>query len=236
MSAPLYLLPSPLGEADFSLLFPPFNLEIINNIDHYIVEELRTARRLLRKMNIKKSIEELSFSLLNEHTKNANLNEYLMPCLEGKNMGLLSEAGTPCIADPGSSIVAKAHQLGIEVIPLIGPNSIMLALMASGFNGQHFTFNGYLPIDRQKRESEIRFLETLLKKNGYTQIFIETPYRNNHVLDSILTICAPETQLCIACNLATSEQWVKSQSVSRWRKEKIDLYKKPVVFLLGRIS
>jgi len=234
MSAPLYLLPAPLGEADFNLLFPPFNQEIINSIDHYIVEELRTARRLLRKMNINKPIEELSFTLLNEHTKNANLNEYLTPCLEGKNMGLLSEAGTPCIADPGSSVVAKAHQLGIEVIPLIGPNSIMLALMASGFNGQHFAFHGYLPVDRNQRETEIRFLESLLKKNGQTQIFIETPYRNNHVLDSILTVCAPETRLCVACQLATPEQWVKSQSVSKWRKENVDLHKKPVVFLLGR--
>ena len=234
MSAPLYLIPAPLGEADFSLLFPPFNLEIINSIDHYIVEELRTARRLLRKMNIQKSIDELTFSLLNEHTKNADLNEYLSPCLSGNPMGLLSEAGTPCIADPGSSVVAKAHQLGIEVIPLIGPNSIMLALMASGFNGQYFTFNGYLPIDRNQRETEIRFLETLLKKNGQTQIFIETPYRNNHLLDSFLTVCASETRLCVACNLSTPEQWIKSQSISKWRKEKIDLHKKPVVFLLGR--
>jgi 16S rRNA (cytidine1402-2'-O)-methyltransferase len=234
MPAPLYLLPAPLGESDFNLLFPPFNLEIINHIDHYIVEELRTARRLLRKMDIHKPIEQLSFYLLNEHTKNVNLNEYLMPCMEGKNMGLFSEAGTPCIADPGSSIVAKAHQLGIEVIPLIGPNSIMLALMASGLNGQYFAFQGYLPVDRQQRETEIRFLESLLKKNGQTQIFIETPYRNNHLLDSILTVCAPETRLCVACHLATPEQWVKSQSVSKGRKEKIDLHKKPVVFLLGR--
>lgn len=234
MTAPLYLLPAPLGEADFSLLFPPFNIEIINSIDYYIVEELRTARRLLRKMNISKPIDHLFFNLLNEHTKNVNLNDYLAPCLDGKPVGLLSEAGTPCIADPGNSVVAKAHQLEIEVIPLIGPNSIMLALMASGFNGQHFTFNGYLPVDRQQRETEIRFLESLLKKNGQTQIFIETPYRNNHLLDSILTVCAPETRLCVACNLATPEQWIKSLSVSKWRKEKIDLHKKPVVFLLGR--
>ncbi len=233
-SAPLYLLPAPLGEADFNLLFPPFNLEIINSIHYYIVEELRTARRLLRKMNINKPIEQLTFSLLNEHTKNVNPNDYLAPCLAGNPMGLLSEAGTPCIADPGSSLVAKAHQLGIEVIPLIGPNSIMLALMASGFNGQRFTFNGYLPIDRNEREREIRFLESLLKKNGQTQIFIETPYRNNHLLDSIITVCAPETRVCVACNLATPEQWIKSQSVSKWRKEKIDLHKKPAVFLLGR--
>ena len=234
MSAPLYLLPAPLGETDFGSLFPPFNLEIINSINHYIVEELRTARRLLRKMNINKPIEELSFQLLNEHSKNINLNEYLEPCLADNPMGLLSEAGTPCIADPGNSVVAKAHQLGIEVIPLIGPNSIMLALMASGFNGQQFTFNGYLPVDRNQRETEIRFLESLLKKNGYTQIFIETPYRNNHILDSILTVCAPETRLCVACQIATPEQWIKSQSVSKWRKEKINLHKKPVVFLLGR--
>lgn len=234
MAAPLYLIPAPLGETDFSTIFPAFNLEIINSIRYYIVEELRTARRLLRKMDILSPIDQLEFFLLNEHSKNINFTEYLQPCLDNNPMGLLSEAGTPCIADPGSKVVARAHQLDIEVIPLVGPSSILLSLMASGFNGQNFAFNGYLPVERDKRESQLCFYESLMKKNGQTQIFIETPYRNNHLLDSIKNVCAPETRLCVAWNMATPGQTVVSQSVSRWRKANYDLHKQPAVFLLGR--
>ena len=234
MAAPIYLLPAPLGESEFSTIFPAFNMEIINSIDYYIVEELRTARRFLRKMGINKAIDELTFFELNEHSKGINMNEYLQPCLDGKAMAIMSEAGTPCIADPGHSVVARAHQLGIPVRPLIGPNSIMLSLMASGFNGQQFAFNGYLPVERPQRESQLRFHESLLKKTGQTQIFIETPYRNNHFLDSILTVCAPETRLCVAMNVTTEEEFILTQSISKWRKMNIDLHKKPVVFLLGR--
>lgn len=232
--APLYLIPAPLADVDFSMIFPAFNLDIINEINHYIVEELRTARRLLRKMNINKSIEELTFSEIHEHAKNVNYNEILHPCLEGKPIGLLSEAGTPCVADPGSKVVAKAHQLGIPVIPLIGPNSILLALMASGFDGQRFAFNGYLPVDRTQREREILFYESLMKKNGQTQIFIETPYRNNHFLDSLLTVCAPDTRICVACNLTAPDQLIITQSVSKFKKAAIDIYKKPTIFLIGK--
>lgn len=230
----LYLIPSPLGERDFSCIFPSLNLEIINEIDTYIVEDLRTGRRFLKKMGIQKAIDDLEFFLLNEHTQGVDLNEYLKCCEEGKNVGLMSDAGTPCIADPGNVVVAKAHQLGIEVIPLIGPNSIVLALMASGFNGQNFTFNGYLPVEQDRREEELKFLESRVIKHNQTQLFIETPYRNNHLFQSILRVCQPNTRLCIACNMTTEEQYVKSQSVARWRKENIDLHKKPVVFVLGR--
>ncbi|MDR1757398.1 MAG: SAM-dependent methyltransferase [Bacteroidales bacterium] len=232
--APLYLLPAPLAEADFSLLFPAFNGKIINEIDYYIVEESRTARRFLRAMNIAKPIANLTFFELNEHARGVNLETYLAPCLQGHATALLSEAGTPCVADPGSKVVAIAHRLSIPVIPLIGPNSILLALMASGFNGQSFAFHGYLPVDRQKRETELRFYENLLKKNGQTQIFIETPYRNNHFLESILTTCSPDTRLCVACNLTSPEQVIRAQSISKWRNTKIDLHKKPTIFLLGK--
>ncbi|MDL2296560.1 SAM-dependent methyltransferase [Bacteroidales bacterium OttesenSCG-928-C03] len=232
--APLYLIPAPLAEVDFSRIIPNFNLEIINEIDYYIVEELRTARRLLRKMGINKRIEELFFSEINEHVKNVNYNEMLQPCLDGHPMGLLSEAGTPCIADPGSKVVAKAHQLEIPVIPLVGPNSILLALMASGFDGQCFAFQGYLPVDRDKREKEMQFFESIMRKNGQTQIFIETPYRNNHFLDSLLSVCAPDTRICVACNLTAPDQLIITQSVSKWRKTKIDIYKKPTIFLMGK--
>lgn len=232
--APLYLIPAPLAETDFANIFPNFNLEIINEIDHYVVEELRTARRLLRKMNINKPIDQLTFAEINEHAKNVNYNEILRPCVNGHPMGLLSEAGTPCVADPGSKVVAKAHQLGIPVIPLIGPNSILLALMASGFDGQRFAFNGYLPVDRGQREREISFYESLMRKTGQTQIFIETPYRNNHFLDSLLTVCAPETRICVACNLTSPDQVIITQSVAKWKRTKIDIYKKPVIFLIGK--
>lgn len=230
----LYLIPSPLGERDFSCIFPNFNCEIINAIDTYIVEDLRTGRRFLKKLGIKKAIDELEFFLLNEHTQGVDLNEYLKCCEEGKNVGLMSDAGTPCIADPGNVVVAKAHQLGIEVVPLVGPNSIVLALMASGFNGQSFAFNGYLPVEQDRREEQLKVLESKIIKHNQTQLFIETPYRNNHLFQSILRVCQPNTRLCIACNMTTEEQYVKSQSVARWRKENIDLHKKPVVFVLGR--
>lgn len=230
----LYLIPSPLGEKDFGYIFPTFNSEIINSIDVYIVEDLRTERRFLKKLGIVKPIDDLEFFILNEHTQGVDLNEYLKCCEEGKNVGLISDAGTPCIADPGNVVVAKAHQLGTEVVPLVGPNSLVLALMASGFNGQSFAFNGYLPVEQDRRESKLKELEAKIIKNNQTQLFIETPYRNNHLFQSILRVCQPNTRLCIACNMATDEQFVKSQSVSRWKKEQIDLHKKPTVFVLGR--
>lgn len=230
----LYLIPSPLGEQKVSCLFPACNAEIINQIDAYIVEDLRTGRRFLKKMGIKKAIDDLEFFILNEHTQGVDLNEYLKCCEEGRNVGLMSDAGTPCIADPGNVVVAKAHQLGIEVVPLIGPNSIILALMGSGFNGQSFAFNGYLPQEQDRRESQLKALEAKIIKTNQTQLFIETPYRNNHLFQSILRVCQPNTRLCIACNMTTGEQFLKSQSVARWRKEQIDLHKKPTVFVLGR--
>lgn len=230
----LFLIPTPLGEKDLSFLFPTFNMEIINDIDTYIVEDLRTSRRFLKKMGLQKAIDDLQFFLLNEHTQGVDLNEYLKSCEEGKNVGLMSDAGTPCIADPGNVVVTKAHQLGIEVVPLVGPNSIVLALMGSGFNGQSFAFNGYLPQEQDRRESQLKALEAKLIKTNQTQLFIETPYRNNHLFNSIMRVCQPTTRLCIACNMATDEQFLKSQSVARWRKEEVDLHKKPTVFVLGR--
>jgi 16S rRNA (cytidine1402-2'-O)-methyltransferase len=230
----LYLIPAPLGENDFSYIFPAFNAQIINEIDVYIVEELRTARRFLRKLGIQKPINTLTFHLLNEHTQGADLNLYLEACLQGKNVGLMSEAGTPCVADPGNVVVAKAHQLDIEVVPLVGPNSILLALMSSGFNGQNFAFNGYLPVERDKREARIRSLEAFMLKSGQTQIFIETPYRNNHLLDSLLTVCDVATRLCVAVNIASENQSIKAQSIAKWRKNRPDLHKQPAIFLLGR--
>ena len=178
------------------------------------------------------------FFELNEHTQGVELNEYLKPCLEGKNVGLMSEAGVPCVADPGNVAVAKAHQLDIEVVPLIGPSSIILSLMGSGLNGQNFTFHGYLPVEPYDREKKLKAIEAYAVKTGQTQIFIETPYRNRRMVDSICKVCQPATRLCIAAGLTTEQQFLKTQSVSKWRKyfddERNLMDKRPCIFLIGR--
>jgi len=229
----LYLIPSPLAECDFAHIFPTFNSVIINEIEHFIVEDLRTGRRFVKKLGMQKPMESLHFLTLNEHTKGGEKEALMQPLLEGKNVGLISDAGTPCVADPGNIIVARAQQLGIEVIPLVGPNSILLALMASGLNGQSFAFNGYLPREQPDRERQLRFLESLVKKNNQTQIFIETPYRNNHVFKSILAVCDPATRLCLGVNITSEKQMIKTMTVKKWKSQKIDLHKQPTVFLLG---
>lgn len=238
MTGKLYLIPTPIAEGPFNQFFPAFNAEIINQIDYYIVEELRTARRFLRYAGINKRIDELTFFELNEHTQGVELNEYLQPCLDGHNVGLMSEAGIPCVADPGNVAVAKAHQLDIPVVPLIGPSSLILALMGSGLNGQSFTFHGYLPVGPDDRERRIKALEADAIKTGRTQMFIETPYRNRRMIDSICRVCQPATRLCIAANVTAQDQLLKMQSISKWRKyfsdEKNLLGKQPCIFLIGK--
>ena len=215
-------------------IFPALNSEIIQNIEHFVVEDLRTGRRFVKKLGMQKPIDSLQFFTLNEHTKGDEIETLLQPLVEGKNLGLISDAGTPCVADPGNILVSRAQQLEIEVVPLIGPNSILLALMASGMNGQSFAFNGYLPREQPDRERQLRFLESLMKKNNQTQIFIETPYRNNHVFKSILAVCDPATRLCLGVNITSKNQMIKTMSVKKWKTQNIDLHKQPTVFLLGR--
>lgn len=231
----LFLIPTPLGEQDFSALFPPLNAELLSSIEVFFVEDLRTARRFLLKCGMKIPIDDLDFFSFKDYRKEFNPLDFLKEhATAGKNIGLLSDAGTPCVADPGSVIVAEAHRIGMRVVPLIGPNSVILALMASGLNGQNFAFNGYLPIDQQNREKQLLFLESLLLKSGQTQIFIETPYRNNQLLQSILHTCRPDTKLCVAINLTTPEEQVISTTISKWKKIKTDLHKQPAIFLLGK--
>jgi len=230
----LYLIPSPLAECDFMKIFPSYNSEIIQEIEHYIVEDLRTGRRFIKKLGMKKPMENLKFSTLNEHTKGNEIDGLLQPLTEGKNLGLISDAGTPCVADPGNIIVSRAQQLNAEVVPLVGPNSILLTLMASGLNGQSFAFNGYLPREQPDRERELRFLESLVKKHNQTQVFIETPYRNNHVFKSILSVCDPALRLCLGVNLTAENQMIKTMTVKKWKAQQLDLHKQPAVFLLGR--
>ncbi|MBO4645900.1 MAG: SAM-dependent methyltransferase [Bacteroidales bacterium] len=230
--ADLYLIPSPLGDSPFDKVFPLFNSNIINEIDYYIVEDVRTERRFLKQLGIQKPIDELTFFHLDKHDKNLDVKSFLAPCLEGKAVGLLSEAGVPCIADPGNRVVAEAHRMGIRVVPLVGPCSIILALMASGFNGQNFAFHGYLPAEQPDRERKLHQLENDILKRRQTQIFIETPYRNNHLLNSILSVCSPQLRLCVAANLTCEDETIISKTIAQWRKSPIDLHKQPAIFLL----
>lgn len=229
----LYLIPTTLGDFETSeKVIPAFNLEIIHQLDIFIVEQVRTARRFLIKIKHPIPIDQITFYELGKHTPKDQIENYLGEVLTGKSVGLLSEAGTPCIADPGASIVKIAHQKKISVVPLVGPNSILLALMSSGFNGQQFAFHGYLPIDKAQLVKKIKEMEGNAKRNDQTQLFIETPYRNQQIFETILKTCDPETLLCVASELTLSGEKIRTKTISGWKKETVDLQKKPTVFLI----
>lgn len=229
----LYLLPVLLGDGEMSRVIPQYNLNVLNEIDFYIVENLRSARRFLVKTGMQKTIDELTFVELNKHTDLKEVSNYLQPIEEGKNIGILSEAGCPGIADPGSVVVKMAHEKGINVVPLVGPSSILLALMASGFNGQNFVFHGYLPYDKGELKRKLKDMEVAASRNLQTQIFMEAPYRNDKLLQEIINVCADTTQLCIACDITLDTEFIKTQSVSAWKKgHKPALHKRPCIFLL----
>ncbi len=228
----LYLIPTTIGETSIQKVLPSHNSDIINTIEYFIVEELRTARRFLKKAGIIKAIDELNFYTLNEHTKPEEIFNYLEMIEKGYNIGLLSEAGVPCIADPGAEIVKIAQEKNIDIIPLIGPSSILLSLMGSGFNGQNFAFLGYLPIDKKQRSDKLKDIERNIYQNNQTQIFIEAPYRNNQMIEAILNTCRNETMLCIACELTSDNEFIKTKSIASWKKTKFDFHKKNTVFLI----
>jgi len=229
----LYLIPTTLGEPDKpEKVLPNYNTTIVHQLDEFIVEQLRTARRFLRKLDHPVPIDNMIFHELNKHTNEKEISTYLNSVFSGKSIGLLSEAGTPCIADPGSVIVQMAHEKNIEVVPLVGPNSIILALMASGFNGQNFTFHGYLPVDKQALVKKIREMETTSQNLNQTQIFIETPYRNNQLLGKLMEVCRKDTKICVATDVTLKGESIKTRTISEWKKETVDLHKKPTVFLL----
>jgi len=232
MKGKLYLIPTFLSETDPGNVFPEINTKIIYSLDIFIVEELKTARRFLRKVGFKNPFDEVTLHLLNEHTDLSTTGSYLDEAEKGKDIGLFSEAGTPCIADPGSEIVKIAHKKNIKVVPLTGPSSIMLALMASGFNGQNFAFAGYLPIDKKLAAGRIRELEKNAWQYDQTQIFIETPYRNNRLLDILLNTCSNDTLICIASGLTSENEFIKTLPVREWKKQKPGFHKIPSVFLL----
>ncbi len=231
MNGNLYLIPSTIGDTPVDNVIPKHVQEIIQDIRVYIVENERTARRQLIKMGINTPIDELTFFLLNKHTDRTTIDDYLLPCKE-ENVGLLSEAGVPCVADPGGDIVAIAQQKKIKVIPLVGPSSILLALMASGMNGQNFTFHGYLPVKPDQRVKKVKEIEQQSAKQNLTQIFIEAPYRNNQLLKDILSSCQSFTRICIASNITQENEYIKTKSVAEWKKVTLDLHKKNTIFLM----
>jgi 16S rRNA (cytidine1402-2'-O)-methyltransferase len=229
----LYLIPSLLGPASTERSLPVFNIQIIFRLNEFIVEEERTARRFLRSIGYTRSFDEVTLHLLNEHTQNDDTSAYLKSAKEGHDIGLLSEAGVPCVADPGSSIVRQAHLAGITVVPLVGPSSLLLALMASGMNGQHFTFHGYLPAKTDERAKKLRMIEKDACSNHSSQLFIETPYRNMSMLESILQHCQPSSLLCIACDISLETEFIATRTLAEWKKNLPMLGKRPAVFILS---
>lgn len=231
-SGSLYLIPVPLADQAAAKSFTPFLVDTINQIDEYIVENSKTARKFLKEAGLKISQNQLIIHDYGKHNREGNIRDFFKGLLSGKNVGLMSEAGCPGVADPGAEIVALAHELGIKVIPLVGPSSILLALMASGFSGQSFTFHGYLPIDKVQRMNKIKELESIADRHRQTQLFIETPFRNNAMLEEILKSCKPETRLCIACDLTAETEFVQTKRIREWKQNIPDLHKRPAIFLL----
>ncbi len=235
MKGKLILFPVPIGADDLAQSLPEGNLGLLASCHTFIVEELRTARRFLKKAGYPHAIDETQFYELNEHTSHEDIGHYLDAIERGENIGLLSEAGLPCVADPGAMITKVAQRRGIEIVPLVGPSSLMLALMASGFNGQSFAFVGYLPVDKSRRAAAIKHLEERLHREHQTQIFIEAPYRNNQMLEALCTTLQPQTIICVACDLTLPTQTIRALTARQWQKEreKVNLHKRNTVFLIG---
>jgi 16S rRNA (cytidine1402-2'-O)-methyltransferase len=228
----LYLVPSPLGENDPAEVIPAPVLESLQHFRTFVVEEVRTARRYLSRAGLRGRIGELEFYELNEHTEQAVIEGYLKLFENGNNVALISEAGLPAVADPGAQLVALAHQNGIEVIPYVGPSSLMLSLMASGLNGQSFAFCGYIPAKTDERRARLKTLEKVSGQLRQTQILIETPYRNDSLFADILAVCAPSTRVCVACNITMPDAYIKTMKVAQWKKEGLVIGKRPCVFLI----
>ncbi len=234
MDTALYLLPVTLGDTAIEKVLPAYNKEIILQIKHFIVEDVRSARRFLKKVDRDIDIDGLTFYPLNKHTSPDALSGYLRPLEEGHSMGVISEAGCPAVADPGADVVAIAQRKHLKVVPLVGPSSIILSVMASGFNGQSFAFHGYLPIEPAERIKRLKELEQRAYNEQQTQLFIETPYRNNKMAEDILKTCRPQTRLCIAANITCEGEYIRTQTVREWKGHLPDLTKIPCIFLIFR--
>lgn len=230
----LYLIPTTLGDNNPLDVLPITIKNVIDKLNTFIVENDKTARRFIKLISPEKPQSELKMFHLNKFTDQTDLPSFLTPCLQGINVGLLSEAGCPGVADPGADIVKLAHQNNIKVVPLVGPSSILLAIMSSGMNGQSFTFNGYLPIDKDARKSEIKRLERLSFEHNQSQIFIETPYRNNKMLENLANVLENNTDVCVACDITLSTEFIKTQAANQWKKNKVDLHKRPTIFIIHK--
>lgn len=234
MAGKLYMIPTTLGGEQVDDVIPVGVQKIITEMRHFIVEDIKSARRYLRRVDRNFPIDESQFFELNKRTELKDLSRFLKPAKEGFNVGVISEAGCPGVADPGADVVALAHETGIRVMPLVGPSSILMALMGSGFSGQEFAFHGYLPKDRKDRIKRLKDFEADTRRTGNTHIFMDTPFRNMNVLDDLLNELADTTQLCIASNITLHDESVWTMNVEQWREKAYDLSKKPTIFLIGR--
>lgn len=232
MQASLYLIPVTLGDTEHRRVLPEYNRDVILGIRHFIVENVRTARRFLKKVEPSIVIDDLTFYELNKHTSPEQVAGYLNPLVQGESVGVISEAGCPAVADPGADVVAIAQRKHYPVVPLVGPSSIILSVMASGFNGQSFAFHGYLPIDAAERTSTIKKLEGRIYAENQTQLFIETPYRNRKLAEELIRTCRPSTKLCIASNITCVDECIQTRPVKDWAGKLPDFDKKPTIFLI----
>lgn len=234
MGPALYLIPVTLGETEVSRVLPSYNAEVILQIKHFIVEEVRSARRFLKKVDRNIQIDDLAFYPMGKHASPELFASYLRPLEQGESVGVISEAGCPAVADPGADVVAIAQRKGLRVVPLVGPSSILLAVMASGFNGQSFAFNGYLPIEPGERTKRLNLLEQRVYAERQTQLFIETPYRNAKLFAEILRTCRPQTRLCVAAGLTCAEEFIRTRTVQEWKRHPLpDLSKIPAIWVIG---
>ncbi len=234
MSPALYLIPVELGDTPQERVLPAYNREVILGIRHFIVEEVRSARRFLKRVDRDIDIDSLTFYPMGKHADAALFASYLRPLEAGEAMGVISEAGCPAVADPGADVVAIAQKKGLRVVPLVGPSSMILAVMASGLNGQSFAFQGYLPIDATERVKRLKQLEVRAQQEHQTQLFIETPYRNAKLFETLCSTLRPQTRICVAAGITTDEEWIQTKTVAEWRRQRLpDLSKIPAIFLMG---
>ena len=235
MPAALYLIPVTLGETPIEQVLPSYNHDVITRIRHFIVENIRSARRFLRQTDREFPIDDCTFFEMGKHADEKSFSSYLQPLREGKPVGVISEAGCPAVADPGADIVSIAQREGLRVVPLVGPNSMIMAVMSSGLGGQSFAFNGYLPVDPSDRSKRLKALETRAWTEGQTQLFIETPYRNQKMFQSLISTLRPQTRLCIAAGITTADEYICTRHISEWKNTKLpDLSKVPAIFLINK--
>lgn len=230
----LYLIPTTLGDNEPLDVMPISVKKVVDLVDYFIVENEKSARRFVKSISPEKEQPGLQLMLLNKHTDFVEVQQYLDVCLKGISVGLMSEAGVPAIADPGADVVRLAHEKGIQVVPLVGPSSILMAMMSSGMNGQNFAFNGYLPIDKSERKKEIKHLEKLSLDKGQSQIFIETPYRNDKMFADLKDLLSPATRLCIAADITLPTEYIKTLSIQDWKRQTPDLHKRPAIFIIHK--